>query len=153
MNSSVLKIGIIILAALSPFVYILVYGQYYSISSYEDTLLQPMFIFINAVTSYYLFSIKNWWIPAALLMLITSFSVSMFFWTHNIFAILFFIFCAVSILRSRLKWYFLPYLISIIPLIYKNILWAEIIAIFTVCIFHLHRYVKYRNFKKNKRHL
>jgi positive regulator of sigma E activity len=147
MNNSILKIGIIILAALSPFVYILTYGQYNSISSYEDTLLQPMFIFINAVTSYYLFSIKNWWIPAVLLMLVTSFSVSMFFWTHNIFAVLFFIFCGVSILRSRLKWYFLPYFLSIIPLLFKNILWAEIISILIVCLFHLHRYVKYKNFK------
>jgi hypothetical protein len=147
-NNKIVKLFVIFLAALSPFLYIFTCGQLPSISSYWETPMQPLFIFINASTSYYLFSFKNWWIPSFFLMLLTAFSVSNFFWTHNIFAILFFISCAISITKSKYKFYIIPYLISLIPLIiFKNILISEIIAVLTICTFHLHRYIKYNQIK------
>ena len=151
-NHPLVKFMVIFLAALSPFIYILVCGQKISLSSYWETEMQPMFIFVNASTSYYLFSIKNWWIPSFLLMMITAFSVTQFFWTHNIFAIAFFIFSGVSLVRSKIKWYIFPYLCSVIPLIFGNILWSEIIGILTICVFHLNRYIKYNNIQTNRNH-
>lgn len=144
-NSPIVKVAVILLAALSPFIYIAVCGQKISISSYWETQMQPMFIFVNASTSYYLFSIKNWWTPSFLLMILTAFSVSQFFWVHNIFAIAFFVFSGVSLIRSKIKWYIFPYLCSAIPLLFGNILWAEIIGILTICAFHVHRYIKYNH--------
>lgn len=144
-NNVFVKFAVILLAALSPFIYILVCGQLVSLSSYWETSMQPMFIFVNASTSYYLFTIKNWWIPSFLLMVITAFSVTQFFWTHNIFAIAFFIFSGISLIRSKIQWYIFPYLCSVIPLLFRNILWAEIIGLLVICVFHLHRYIKYNN--------
>jgi len=149
-NNSFIKIAVIILAAISPFIYIAVCGHRVSISSYWETFMQPMFIFVNASTSYYLFSIKNWWIPSFLLMMITAFSVTQFYWAHNIFAIAFFVFSGISLVRSKIKWYIFPYLCSVIPLFFGDILWAEIIGILTICVFHLHRYIKYNHIQANR---
>lgn len=136
----------------SPFIYMGVSGHQVSISSYWETPMQPLFIFVNASTSYYLFSIKNWWIPAFFLMLLTSFSVTNFFIVHNIFAISFFFFCGISILKSKIKIYIFPYLLSLIPLFFGSLIWAEIMGILTVCLFHFHRYVKFNiiNSSRNK---
>jgi hypothetical protein len=136
----------------SPFIYMGVSGHQVSISSYWETSMQPLFIFVNASTSYYLFSIKNWWIPAFFLMLLTSFSVTNFFIVHNIFAISFFFFCGVSILKSKIKIYIFPYILSLIPLFFGSLIWAEVMGILTVCLFHFHRYVKFNiiNSSRNK---
>ena len=140
------------LSMVSPFIYMGVSGHQVSISSYWETPMQPLFIFVNASTSYYLFSIKNWWIPAFFLMLLTSFSVTNFFIVHNIFAISFFFFCGISILKSKIKIYIFPYLLSLIPLFFGSLIWAEIMGILTVCLFHFHRYVKFNiiNSSRNK---
>lgn len=142
-NNIYVKFFVMVLSMVSPFIYIWVSGYQVSISTYWETPIQPLFIFVNASTSYYLFSIKNWWIPAFCLMLLTSFSVTNFFIVHNVFAIAFFFFCAVSILKSKIKIYIFPYLFSGIPLLFGNLIWAEIIGILTVCFFHLHRYIKF----------
>ena len=140
------------LSMVSPFIYMGVSGYQVSISSYWETSMQPLFIFVNASTSYYLFSIKNWWIPAFFLMLLTSFSVTNFFIVHNIFAIAFFFFCGISILKSKIKIYIFPYILSLIPLFFGSLIWAEIMGILTVCLFHFHRYVKFNiiNSSRNK---
>ena len=157
-NNPFVKLFVILLAAFSPFIYMLTCGEQISISSYWETQMQPMFIFVNASTSYFLFSIRNWWTPAFLLMLLTAFSVTQFYWTHNIFAILFFVFSGVSIIKSKIKWYIFPYLCAAIPLIFNSILWAEIVGILVICSFHLHRYIKFNSLdstrkKLNERHV
>jgi hypothetical protein len=85
-------------------------------------------------------------------MLLTSFSVTNFFIIHNTFAIAFFFFCGVSILKSKIKIYIFPYILSLIPLFFGSLIWAEIMGILTVCLFHFHRYVKFNviNSSRNK---
>ena len=151
-NNIYVKFFVMTLSMVSPFIYMGVSGYQVSISSYWETSMQPLFIFVNASTSYYLFSIKNWWIPAFFLMLLTSFSVTNFFIVHNIFAIAFFFFCGISILKSKIKIYIFPYILSLIPLFFGSLIWAEIMGILTVCLFHFHRYVKFNiiNSSRNK---
>jgi hypothetical protein len=151
-NNVYVKFFVMTLSMLSPFIYMTFSGHQFSISSYWETSMQPLFIFVNASTSYYLFSIKNWWIPAFLLMLLTSFSVTNFFIVHNIFAIAFFFFCGISILKSKIKIYIFPYLMSLIPLLFGSLIWAEIMGILTICLFHFHRYIKFNiiNSARNK---
>ena len=48
----ILKIGIIFLSFITPFVMLFSYGKLDSISSYWDTPLQPLFILTNALTTY-----------------------------------------------------------------------------------------------------
>ena len=151
-NNIYVKFFVMTLSMVSPFIYMWISGHQDSISGYWETSIQPLFIFVNASTSYYLFSIKNWWIPAFFLMLLTSFSVTNFFVVHHIFAIAFFFFCGVSILKSKIKIYILPYLLSLIPLAFGSLIWAEIMGILTICLFHIHRYVKFNivNSARNK---
>ena len=151
-NNIYVKFFVMTLSMVSPFIYMWISGHQDSISGYWETSIQPLFIFVNASTSYYLFSIKNWWIPAFFLMLLTSFSVTNFFVVHHIFAIAFFFFCGVSILKSKIKIYIFPYLLSLIPLAFGSLIWAEIMGILTICLFHIHRYVKFNiiNSSRNK---
>ena len=151
-NNIYVKFFVMTLSMVSPFIYMWISGHQDSISGYWETSIQPLFIFVNASTSYYLFSIKNWWIPAFFLMLLTSFSVTNFFVVHHIFAISFFFFCGVSILKSKIKIYIFPYLLSLIPLLFGNLIWSEIIGILTICLFHFHRYIKFNilNSSRNK---
>jgi len=151
-NNIYVKFFVMTLSMVSPFIYMWISGHQDSISGYWETSIQPLFIFVNASTSYYLFSIKNWWIPAFFLMLLTSFSVTNFFVVHHIFAIAFFFFCGVSILKSKIKIYIFPYLLSLIPLAFVSLIWAEIMGILIICLFHIHRYVKFNivNSARNK---
>ena len=151
-NNIYVKFFVMTLSMVSPFIYMWISGHQDSISGYWETSIQPLFIFVNASTSYYLFSIKNWWIPAFFLMLLTSFSVTNFFVVHHIFAIAFFFFCGVSILKSKIKIYIFPYLLSLIPLVFGSLIWSEIMGILTICLFHIHRYVKFNivNSARNK---
>lgn len=151
-NKPYIRFFIIILAALSPFVYAFSEGIKYSISSYCETPMQPLFIFVNASTSYFLFSIKNWWIPAFLLMLLTAFSVEKFYEIHNFFAISFFIFSGISILRSnKEKWFFFPYSFSILFVFMGGIIFSEILAILVICLFHLRRFLRYSKISKERK--
>lgn len=150
-NNIYIKFFVMVLSIISPFIYMTVGGDQDSISGYWETPIQPLFIFVNALTSYYLFSIKNWWIPSFFLMLLTSFSVTNFFIVHNIFAISFFFFCGVSILKSKIKVYIFPYLLSLIPLAFGSLIWAEVMGIITICVFHFHRYIKFNIINLNRK--
>jgi len=81
-----------IIALLQPFIIYFVCGDLISISQSWNTPLQPLFIFTNALVSYFFFDIHNWRIPAILLLLLTVFSVKDYFMLHNILAISFFIY-------------------------------------------------------------
>jgi hypothetical protein len=132
------------IAMFSPFFCILYSGELDSYSEYWQTDTRPLFIFTNAATSYFLFSINKWRIPAICLMLLTAFSFDQYFWVHNITAICFFVASLISIsLSKKNQYYVLPYLLSIIVLLESGILWGEICAITVICAFHLHRLIRY----------
>ena len=138
------RILVLAIAIISPFLCIGIEGELSSYSAYWGTDMRPIFIFTNAATSYFLYSMKNWWFPALFLMFLTAFAIDQYLWVHNITAILFFIFCGISIrLGRKYDYYLIPYLSSIIFLIFFGILWAEIVAILTICAYHTHRLIKF----------
>ena len=146
----ILRILVIVSALISPFVYINIVGKLPSISSYWETQMQPLFIIVNASTSYFLFSIKKWRISAMLLLFLTAFSVESFATLHNIFAISFFLFNLYPIyLNKKIHWALMPYILSIVLLI-DSILYAEIFAITSLCLAHLYLLVRYM-IAENKR--
>jgi hypothetical protein len=128
--------AVIALAVISPFICLSLYGYLPSISSYWRTGLQPLFIIANATTSYYLYSVKRWRIPALFLLLLTSFSVELYPTFHNILAVGFFISNIIPLLKTnRFKWTIYPYASSLLILPF-SMTFAEIIAIISLCIYH-----------------
>lgn len=138
-----LRVIVILSALISPFVYISTIGKLPSISSYWETQIQPLFIIVNAATSYFLFSINRWKISSMLLLFLTAFSIENFIILHTIFAISFFLFNVYPIyLNKKIRWVLIPYILSIFFLI-DSILYAEISAIFSLCLGHLYLLIRY----------
>jgi len=128
-----------VLAVLQPFIIYMCYGELRSISQSWSTDLQPLFIFTNALVSYFFFDMSKWRIPAVLLLLLTVFSVKDWFILHNVLAILFFIVSAISLLSiKKFRFYFGIYLLSIIFLLFYGFFWMETWAILTLCFYHVH---------------
>lgn len=127
-----------ILGLAQPFIIYFLYGDIRAISRVWDTPLQPLFIITNALVSFFFFKIPKWRIPAILLLLLTSFSVTDHFVLHNIFAILFFIFSGVSLWSlKKFRYYLGIYLLSILFLFY-GLFWAETWAIISLVVYHIH---------------
>lgn len=138
MQHRIWKIGAIILTLLMPVLLIAFAGFRESLSDYWMTNLQPLFIFTNAVTSYYLFATPKWKIPSFFLLLLTAFSVEDYRIIHNIFAVLFFLTCLTAILLDkRYRLFAVPFLCGLFwiggP---EELLAAEIIAVYTLCLYH-----------------
>jgi hypothetical protein len=132
-----LRMVVIILAAISPFICILIHGYKPSISSYWDTSLQPLFIITNAATSYYLFSLKNWKLSALMLLLLTAFSLTLYPGMHNVIAVIFFIANLYPLFKSnKFRWCFWIYTTALIALPFSMTI-SEIIAIDSLCIYHV----------------
>ena len=136
MKDLVIRILLLIMAFLAPFVYIFFYGELQSLSAYWRTPIQPAFILVNAATSYFFFLTKGWQIPGFLLLLLTAFSIDSSNLLHNIFAILFFVSCAYAIHKAkRFSWLSIPYIATAV-ILFKSILWTEIAAIAIICVYH-----------------
>ena len=86
----ILKIGIIFLSFITPFVMLFSYDKLDSISSYWDTPLQPLFILTNALTTYVFMDLPKWRLSGIFLFLLTIFSLEYYNNLHDIFAIIFF---------------------------------------------------------------
>lgn len=133
-----IRLFVIIIAIISPFVYIISEGILPSLSAYWETPMQPMFIIVNALTSFFLFSMERWRISAILLLALTAFSVENYLHLHNFFAAFFFLMNIHSLATSkRTRTLVIIYLCSVFFL-FKGILFAEIFAIFVICITHLY---------------
>jgi len=109
-----LRYLVIILAMLLPIVIVIMFGvDFPSLSTSWQTVLQPLFIITNAVTSFYFFSLKRWKIPSVFLMLLTAFSVDMSPMFHNILAGGFFLTCLYPLMWfKRFSYYVFVYLFS-----------------------------------------
>lgn len=128
-----------VLAVLQPFIIYFTYGNLESISQSWNTPLQPLFIFSNALVSYFLFDLPKWRIPAILLLLLTVFSVQNWFVLHNVLAILFFIMSGVSMLSVKKFRFYIPiYLISLFFLLNGGFFWMETWAIICLVAYHMH---------------
>jgi len=147
-----LRIAVIILAAVSPFICLMYYGYLPSISSYWNTDLQPLFIIANAATSYYLYSIRDWKMSALMLLLLTSFSLTLFPAVHNILAITFFIVNVYPLVKTNhFKWCIWPYLASLVVLPFSMTV-SEIIAIDSLCVYHMLLLIKAANISNSQNH-
>ena len=134
----VLRILVIILAFIFPFICIAHEGTLESISQYWNTPLKPLLITSNAAIAYFLFSLDKWKFSSILLLLLTSFSVADYPILHNIFAYGFFIVCMHPLyINNRLKLYLVPYSCSLF-LAPFGFLYVEIICVSTLCVFHAH---------------
>jgi hypothetical protein len=133
-----IKIFVIILSIIQPFILLSICGELWSISSYWRTPLQPMFIIINAATSYFFFSTDKWLVPSIFLLLLTAFSLDLYPTTHNVFAGLFFLSCNYPLLTlKRFKFFGVLYLMSIFVLLSAGMLWFEIYCVLILGSYHL----------------
>jgi hypothetical protein len=127
------------LAMFLPFIIYFVCGDLKSISQSWETELQPLFIFTNALVSYFFFDLPKWRVPALLLLLLTVFSVEDWFILHNILAVLFFIVSAIPLWSLKKFRFYLPiYLVSVVFLFFDGFYWMETWAILTLGIYHVH---------------
>ena len=134
----IVRLAAIVLSVLHPIILISTQGILGSLSQYWDTPLQPMFIAVNAITSYFFFSIQNWRPASLFLLLLTAFSHSQYPLTHNILAIVFFLLAFYALIKStRFKfwgWIFGGFLL-IMPF---SLLWGEVLCILVLSGYHLH---------------
>lgn len=146
----IVRLSVIILAAITPIILLLTEGYKPSISTYWLTDMQPLFIIANASTSFYLINFKNWKLSGYLLMGVTAFSVQYYPVTHNILAILFFASSLIPICKSNhfkfTKWIFISSLI-LLPI---SLFWFEVVAIIAICLFHMLSLIKYYKIKVRK---
>jgi hypothetical protein len=127
------RAAVIALAFLTPIICLMGYGYMPSLSAYWKTEMQPIFIIANATTSYYLYSMKQWKIPALFLLLLTAFSVEMYGALHNALAIIFFVVTLWPLFMSNhFKWIKWVYLSSLLALPWSMMI-AEMIAITALC--------------------
>ena len=135
----VVKSATILLAVMYPFFCLFYHGYLSSLSQYWNTDMQPLFIFSNVLTSYYLFTLKNWKTSAILLSLVTAFSLRYYPNAHNILAGMFFIANLWPLYKAafRFRYYKWIYLCSL-PLLGYSMLFSEMLAISAICGFHLH---------------
>jgi len=133
------RIFVVIMSLLQPIIILIVLGDIPSISSSWDTSLQPLFICVNAMTSYFFFNAHRWEIPSVLLLLLTAFSVVSFPTIHNVLAIMFFISCLYPIYKlRRWRYYILFYLIGVPITIWFGLFWGEFWGAWVLSIYHIH---------------
>jgi hypothetical protein len=133
-----IKLFVIVLSIIQPFILLSICGELWSISSYWRTPLQPMFIIINAATSYFFFSTDKWLVPSIFLLLLTAFSIDLYPTTHNVFAGLFFLSCNYPLLNlKRFRFFGVLYLMSIFVLLLSGMLWFEIYCVLILGSYHL----------------
>jgi len=140
-HNFLLKMGIIFLSFITPFVMLFSYGKLDSISSYWNTPLQPLFILTNSLITYIFMGLPKWRLSALFLFLLTMFSLEYYNDIHNILAIIFFI-VNIYPLYSLHKYRFLciPYILSCIWL--PDLFWFEVQAITILCLYHLSLLIK-----------
>lgn len=133
------RVFVVILSLLQPIIILIVLGDIPSMSSSWNTPLQPLFICVNAMTSYFFFSAHRWEIPSILLLSLTAFSVESYPDVHNTLAVGFFIMCVYPIYRlKRWRYYIIPYLLGV-PIVMKyGLFWGEFWCVWVLCIYHIH---------------
>lgn len=139
MNFNVaIRVGAILLAMLQPIIILLVCGEIISFSASWNTVLQPLYIITNSITSYFLFSVNRWKLPALLLLILTAFSVQYSPNFHDSVAVLFFVSCIPGLYAiNRLRHYLWLFLTSIPILLSFGLFWFETCAVWVLCFYHL----------------
>ena len=152
----VLRGGLVLLGLIYPYIIYHWIGPLPSISEYFMTAAQPIFLLVNAGTSFYFITTKNWRTPGVLLLGLSCFSLEYYESLHTWIAASFFISCLVSILiGKRYRLISIPVLLSALGL-FHSIFLAEVLAIFMICTYHflilkdLYLIYKERSVKNNE---
>lgn len=145
------KLSVILLAMISPIIFVLGHGLEKSISTYWNTDFRPLYIVMNAMTSYFLFTMPRWRISGGAMMLLTAFAVDQYPITHNIFAGIFFVWTFfILFFDKRFSFYAWIYIVfGILTLFW--ILLGEILVVETIAVYHLHSLI-YTNQIQKRRH-
>ncbi len=147
------RIFIVILGFSQPIIILMVCGHIESISSSWETCLQPLFIFVNALTSYFFFDAHRWRLPSIFLLGLTAFSVSYSLMLHNILAILFYLSCLYPIYKlRRYRWYMYLFLGSILVGLKFGLFWGEVFGIYILTAYHINVVVHMFRLGLKKRH-
>jgi len=132
------KLAVITLALFNLLLLPVLVPDLHSLSWSWATLWQPLFIFSNAATSYYMYSSAHWKWPGFFLMMLTAFSVEAYPSLHYVFACGFFLSGVWPMWRNKRLWgYAVPYTLSL-PIFLWDILVAEIIAVGVLLAYHSH---------------
>ena len=144
-----IRLLVIFMALTQPIIILLVCGEIVSFSASWQTELQPLYILTNAATSYFLYSVNKWKLPALFLLFITAFSVDFSPMFHNIIATFFFLSCIsplYSIKRFRhYMWLFLA-TTPLLPL--YGLFLFEFASVWVLCFYHLNLMWETRNLWK-----
>lgn len=131
-----LRGGLILLGLIYPCIMYHWIGPLPSISEYFMTPAQPIFLLINAGTSFYFVTTRNWRIPGILLLALSCFSLDFYPVAHTIIAALFFLWSLFAVLAGkRYRFLSIGMLLSAYGL-YHSIFLAEVLAVFFICIYH-----------------
>ena len=131
-----LRGGLILLGLIYPCIIYHWIGPLPSISEYFMTPAQPIFLLINAGTSFYFVTTKNWRIPGILLLMLSCFSLDFYSTFHTVIAALFFLWSlAAVIVGKRYRFLSICMFLSTFGL-FHSIFLAEVLAIFFICMYH-----------------
>ena len=131
-----MRLGVLLLALVSPLLCLLLGGYEPSLSAYWSTAMQPIFIVANACTSIYLWQVKIWRPSALTLLLVTAFSIDLYPQLHNILAVVFFIITLYPLwVTHHYKWVVWIYILSLVMLPF-SMLGSEMVAIWALCLYH-----------------
>lgn len=140
-------------AYICPLIILICFPRHDSLSLYWESRAVPVFIFLTAITSYFMFSIPKWNYPAAALLLLTAFPSYMYPNIHDVLAVLFFALCGILIaLNNRFRWLALIYLFGVLIAL-KDILIGEIIGIYVITTFHALTFYKVQKIFKEKQEI
>lgn len=131
-----LRAGLILLGLIYPCIMCRWIGPLPSISEYFMTAAQPIFLLINAGTSFYFVTTHNWRIPGVLLLALSCFSLEYYPTAHTIMAALFFLWSiAATLAGKRYRFLAIGMILSGFGL-FHSIFLAEVLAIFFICMYH-----------------
>jgi len=132
-----LKILTILFVGVCPYIIAFNNPDLISLSKSWETPYQPLFILMNAATSYFFFLMPKWQLSSFCLMLLTAFSLQMYPDIHDIIALGFFVVTFYALYSSqRFEEYIIFYLFGGL-VAFKNIMWGEVISITALSTYHL----------------
>ena len=144
-----IRIFVVLMALLQPIIILLVCGEIVSFSSAWQTQLQPLFILTNATTSYLLYSVGKWKMPALFLLFLTAFSVDFTPIFHNVLATFLFVSCIRSLYSIKRFRHYMLLFFATTPLLPLYVLfWFEFASVWVLCFYHLNLMWETRNLWK-----
>jgi hypothetical protein len=140
---NLLKVLLCLLCLVYPFFIGVYFGVDEGYSNLAGTKFEPLYIFINATTSYFFFGYnkKTWKVMSISLLMLTCFNVDEFRLTHDIFAILFFITVQIELKNPKI------FILSLVLLFIDELFYFESFLIIILAINNLKLLKRFANLK------